>query len=68
MALVLLGRGLRNRKTITQAICPTPIRMDGTPERGGPEKEESSRFSSGLAPKIAAGPLKGWPSVGIWRR
>jgi hypothetical protein len=35
MALVLLGRGHRNRKTIARAICPTPIRTDeGTPIEG----------------------------------
>jgi hypothetical protein len=33
--LVLLGRGLRNRKTIARAICPTPIRMDGAPRAQG---------------------------------
>src|SRR5260370_39622480 len=38
-ALVLLGRGLRNRKTIARAICPTPIRMDGAPQSDGLEKE-----------------------------
>ena len=32
MVLVLLGRGLRNRKTIARAICLAPMRMDGAPQ------------------------------------
>ena len=68
-ALVLLDRGLRNRKTIDRAICPIPIRMDGAPRAQGlGERREQQILFGDDTQKSRRSLCRLWRRVGMWRR